>query len=145
MSASVFASRTRRDEGEATALSLALGVGFIVLPVLVLVLSVPVWEQRVVDAQDAARAAARALAVAPDWAAGAMAADSAARDLLQGDGVGASQASLDLRGSLAPGSTVTAVVTVQVPVGVLPGVGRVGHLQYSATSSQTVSMYRSSP
>ena len=145
MSVAALARRPRGDAGEVTALPLALGVGFIVLPVLVLVLSVPVWEQRVVDAQDAARAAARALAVAPDWGAGALAADGAARELLQGDGVAAAQANLELRGSLEPGSVVTAVVRVQVPVGVLPGVGRVGDLAYSAASSERVSTYRSSP
>ena len=145
MKAFALTRRRRGDEGEVTALALALGVGFIVLPVLVLVLSVPVWEQRVVDAQDAARAAARALAVAPDWEAGALAADGAVRDLLQPDGVAAWQTTVDLSGSLEPGSTVTAVVTVQVPVGVVPGVGRVGNVAYSAVSRQRVSMYRSSP
>ena len=49
---------TRRTRS-ATALTLMLGVGFLVLPVMVLVLTLPTWEQRVVDAQDAARSAAR--------------------------------------------------------------------------------------
>jgi hypothetical protein len=121
-----------------------LGVGLIVLPVLVLVLTLPAWEQRTVDAQDAARNAARALATAGDWAEGVSAADQAAYEIVTSDGLVAGDVSILLTGSLGPGETVTASVTVLVPVGDLPGLGFIGTLHYTASSTQHVDSYRSS-
>ncbi len=133
------------ESGAATVLSLVLGLAFVVLPVLLLVLSIPVWEQRAVDARDAARAAARALAVSQGWPEGALAADAAARAVLSGDGVPADAAGLSLGGALVPGGQVTASVTVEVPAGALPWLGPVGNVPYTAASTQAVSPYRSGP
>lgn len=96
------APASRRQQGIATPLSLVLGLGFIVMPVLVLVLMLPTWEQRTVDAQDAARNAARALVVADDWGDGVAAAEQAVSVVASGDGLGAADVSLRLAGSLSP-------------------------------------------
>jgi hypothetical protein len=119
-------------------------VGFIVLPVLVLVLTLPTWEQRAVDAQDAARDAARALAMAADWPQGVSAADQAVYGIVTSDGLVAGDVSVHLAGSLDPGATVTASVTVLVPAGNVPGLGPIGGLHYTASSTQHVDLYRSS-
>jgi hypothetical protein len=122
-----------------------LGVGLIVLPVLVLVLTIPTWEQRTVDAQDAARAGARALVVADDWQDGALAADDAIDQVIVGDGLVAPDVTVRLAGSLEPGGKVSVAVTVLLPVGNLPGLGFVGVLHYTATSVEHVDNYRDSP
>ena len=95
-----------------TPLTLMLGVGFIVLPVLVLVLTLPAWEQRTVDAQDAARNAARALVTQGDWAQGVSAAEQAVDEAVASAGLATGDVSVVLSGSLDPGGSVTASVTV---------------------------------
>jgi len=138
------ARASRRERGSATALTLILGLGLIVMPVLVLVLMLPAWEQRTVDAEDAARNAARALVVADDWGDGVAAADQAVSEVVTADGLVAGDVSLRLAGSLAPGATVTASVTVLVPAGNVPGLGFIGALHYTASSTQHVDAYRAS-
>jgi hypothetical protein len=121
-----------------------LGVGFIVLPVMVLVLTIPTWEQRAVDAQDAARSAARALVTADNWSDGVAAADQVVAEVAENDGLPATDVNVEYSGSLAPGAAVTAAVTVSVPVGDVPGLGFVGTVHYTATSTEHVDSYRSS-
>jgi hypothetical protein len=145
MSGTAEAPRTQAAErGSATAVSLLVGFALIVFPVMVLVLSLPAWEQRVVDAQDAARAGALALAIAPDWAAGTAAAAQVSGRVLEADGVPAQDVGVAFEGSLEPGSTVSVAVTVTVPAGALPGLGAVGTLRYTARSTQHVDSYRGS-
>jgi len=135
---------SRRDErGAASALTLMLGVGLIVLPVMVLVLTLPAWEQRAVDAQDVARTAARALAVSSNWQQGEVSANQAIAEIEAGDGLPPSDVSVSYAGSLDPGSAITVSVSVAIPAGNLPGLGFVGTLHYSATSTEHVDSYGS--
>jgi hypothetical protein len=120
-----------------------LGVGFLVLPVMVLVLTLPTWEQRMVDAQDAARSAARALATAGTWEDGVSEADLAVSEVLAGDNLPASDASVSCYGALVPGSTVAVSVTVVIPAGDVPGLGFLGTLHYTANSTEHVDSYGS--
>jgi hypothetical protein len=135
----------RSDAGSSTALTLMLGVGFIVLPVMVVVLTVPTWEQRAVDAQDTARGAARALVMADDWGDGVTAADEVVAQVIENDALPPGDVTVQYSGSLSPGASVTASVTITVPVGELPGLGFVGTLHYTATSTDDVGSYRGSP
>jgi hypothetical protein len=139
-----FRPLARDQRGSATALSLLLGTTFIVLPVMILVLTLPSWEQRVVDAQDAARSAARALVTAGDWDDGISAANQAVSQLVAGDGLPPEDLSVAYTGSLDPGGTVTAAVTVVIPAGNLPGLGFVGELHYTASSTAHVDSYQDS-
>jgi hypothetical protein len=132
------------QRGSAIPLTLLLGTTFIVLPVMILVLTLPTWEQRVVDAQDAARSAARALVTADNWEDGVSAANAAVAQLVTGDGVPPADLSVAYSGSLDPGETVTAAVTVVIPAGNLPGLGFVGQLHYTASSTEHVDSYRDS-
>ena len=125
-------------------MTLMLGVGLVVLPVMVLVLTVPTWEQRAVDARDAARNAARSLVTADNWDDGVAAADQAVGDIVGDDGLVAADVSVRLSGSLGPGEAVTASVTVLVPAGDVPGLGFVGAVHYTASSTQDVDAYRGS-
>ncbi len=95
----------QRDEvGSAIPLTLMLGVALLVVPVMVLVLTLPAWEDRAVDAQDAARNAAEALASADDWADGVYAADLAVSQVVTGDGLVTSDVVAAYSGSLTRGA-----------------------------------------
>jgi len=133
------------DAGAATPLTLMLGVGLIILPVMVLVLTLPTWEQRAVDAQDAARDAARALVLSNSWTAGTAEANQAVLRVVYGDGLVPGDVEVAYTGSLDPGGSVTAAVTVVIPAGNLPGLGFVGTLHYTARSTEHVDSYRDSP
>ena len=126
-------------------MSLLLGTALIVMPVMLLVLMLPTWEQRAVDAQDAARGAALALVMASSWASGVAAAEQVVTQVGQENGLPAGDVSDQFSGSLDPGGAVTASVTVAVPVGQLPGLSFAGVLHYTASSTQHVDSYRGSP
>jgi hypothetical protein len=132
------------QRGSAIPLTLLLGTTLIVMPIMVLVLTLPTWEQRAVDAQDAARTAARALVTADNWDDGISAADEAVSQLVAGDGLPPSDLTVTYSGSLDPGGTVSAAVTVVIPAGNLPGLGFVGALHYTASSTEHVDSYRDS-
>lgn len=139
------ARAARSDERGFAPLTMMLGLGLLVIPVLLLVLTVPTWEERTVDARDAAANAARALVTADTWAAGVAAADQAVATEATNDGLTPSQIAVSYRGALTPGATVTATVTVTIPAGAIPGIGAFGTLHYTASSTQHVDSYRSSP
>jgi hypothetical protein len=137
--------RTLWDErGSAIPITLMLGVSLIVLPVMVLVLTLPTWEERTVDAQDAARDAARALVTADNWGDGVSAANNVVSQVVAGDSVPAEDVTVSYSGSLDPGGTVTAAVTVIIPAGNVPGLGFVGVLHYTASSTEHVDSYQDS-
>ena len=131
--------------GAATPLTLMLGVLLVIMPVMMLILMVPVWEQRSVDAQDAARAAVTALVVASSEASGVVAGQQAANEVFQGDGIPAREVSVAFTGQDVPGGSVTASVSVVIPVGRLPGLGAIGDLYYTARSTEHVGSYEDSP
>lgn len=131
-----------RGQGGFAPLSLALGVAFIIFPVLSLVVTIPTWLARSVAARDAAAAAAAAMAGASSWAAGTTAADRLVAQTAVNDAIGASQIAVSYAGSLNPGATVTATVTVTIPAGVIPGVGSYGAVHYSASSTEHVDTYK---
>lgn len=135
----------RDDQGSSTAVTFLLGLAFIVIPVLVIVLTLPAWEQRVVDADDAARLAASSLANADNWSDGVNQAEAAVWQVVAGQGLSPDDVAESFAGSLQPGSQVTASVTVTVPLGAVPGLGRVGDLHYTATSTAHVASYEDSP
>lgn len=131
-----------RIDGSAP-LSLVLGLGLLVIPVLLLVLAIPTWEARAVDARDAAATAARVLVTADSWTDGVGAADRVVSEIAAGDGIASSQLVAEFRGSLVRGSTVTVQVTVLIPATEIPLIGAVGAVHYTATSSELVDQYRS--
>jgi hypothetical protein len=136
--------QARNDCGASTPLTLMLGLGLIVLPIMVLVLTLPTWEQRAVDAQDAARSAARALVTADSWIDAVSAADTVVSQVVQGDGLVPSDVTVQYSGSLAPGGAVTASVTIVIPAGNIPGLGLVGTMHYTSSSTEHVDSYRGS-
>jgi hypothetical protein len=136
--------RGRRDElGSSAPLTMALGLGVLVIPVFLLVLTVPTWEARTVDARDAARNAARALVTAGTWDQGVAAANRAVAEITANNGVPAADVTASYAGSLNRGAAVTATVTIASPDGNIPGIGNFGTFHYTASSTEQVDPYRS--
>lgn len=135
----------RREGGDGgfAALSLMLGLAVVVLPVLVVVLSLPVWLERAAAAQDAARLAARQLASNGSWARGSSCAQTVVGELAQAEGWGPGTYFLAMSGSVVPGGTVVASVYVAMPLAALPGLGELGDVTYRAVSVDHVDSYRS--
>lgn len=134
----------RDDRGSMSApLTLVLGLAFIVIPLFMLVLTLPTWEARTVDARDAARNAARALVTAPTWNQGVADANQAVNEIAANNGVDPADVTATYTGTLTRGSAVTAAVTIVIPDTVIPGVGSFGIRHYTATSTENVDPYRS--
>lgn len=135
----------RRDDAGSVAVELALGVGVLVLPVAVLVLLLPTWIERQSMARTAAHEAARAMALADDPVTGRAAAEEVATTIAANHGVADDLAAVTVSGDLRRGSTVTATVTVRIPLVAIPFVGDVGGFTISATHREPVDRYRSFP
>lgn len=138
--------RIRGSRGSA-AIELSAGVAVLVVPVALVVLSVPTWSWR----QDVARLAARdvARAVTLRGVCDADLADRIASDLAAGAGVPrtALRVTLDCTASapLGRGGTVTARATVDMPTTVVPLVGRVTAWSWTAVHREPVDPYGSQP
>jgi hypothetical protein len=122
---------------------LVLGVVALMLPVAMVVLTLPRWSERQVTARAVTREVARRAArdgVCDEDAARDRAAEMA-RDL----GVPPGQLSVELRcpegASLPPGSDVEVQVTVEMPAVQLPLVGAVGAWSWTAGHREPVDFY----
>jgi hypothetical protein len=136
----------RRDEsGESAPLTMVLGLVFVIIPTFMAVLVLPTWESRTVDAHDAARNAARALATASDWNHGVTAANQAVAEITSNNGVDPKNVTTSYTGSVQRGGTVTATIVIAIPDTYVPGIGSFGTFHYSATDTETVDPFRSGP
>jgi hypothetical protein len=122
---------------------MALGVSLLVIPVLLVVLTVPTWEERTVDAKDMAANAARILASASAWQPGITQADQTIAEMATNEGIPAGQVDVSYRGSLNPGAAVTVDITVTIPAGTIPAIGSFGTLHYTASSTRHIDNYKS--
>jgi hypothetical protein len=125
------------------ATELALGVGLLLLPVALLVLTLPTWSERQTDAREMAREAGRTVATAGscDPAAARAVVDTMAANL----GVAAPDVAVSLDcapGPLPPRRELTVSVTVRIPAVSVPGVGAVGAWSWTARHRETIDAYR---
>lgn len=124
-------------------LELVLGLVVLILPMVLLVLTLPAWFARQNIARLAAQQAARTAVLDSSLARGASAAEQI--------GTNYGLASGDLRVSftpssgLQPGGTVSSQVTVRMPAVSIPGLGAVGGFTWTAGFSEQVDVYRSVP
>jgi hypothetical protein len=131
-------------EGGYVSLELVLGLALLVLPVALIVLTLPTWLARQSTARLAAQQAARTGVIAASPEEGAAAAGAVAAD------AGLDPAT-DLRVAWEPGSSfargglVTAKVTVESPAISIPFLGSLGSFPLTATFSERVDLYRSGP
>lgn len=127
------------------ALELALGIGLLVLPLTMLVLTFPTWSEYQATATTAASEAAREAVLAGDVEQGRARGETVAREVFANHGLG--RAAVDVRwggsGGLTRGATVVAEVTIRMPAVEIPGIGRVGSWDWTATHAEQVDRYRS--
>lgn len=135
--------RPRRTERGTAALELPLAVGLLLVPVALVVVSLPAWPERQTLARAAAAEASRAVALAASWDEGVAEAQAVVADAARNAGFGPGDLTLDLTGGLERGATVTASVTVDMPALPLPLVGTVGRWSWTADHTERVDDYRS--
>jgi hypothetical protein len=137
-----------REHGSMS-ISALVGFTLFVIPSLVFVLAIPPWEAGTADARDAAHTAVLALASTPDWPVAELDANQAVQYAKSDYGVPLT-ASFGCNGSttncdftcLPGGATVTAAVSVTIPVGNIPGVvEHYASVGFTATYTATIDQY----
>lgn len=123
----------------------ALGVGLLLLPVAVLVLTFPMWAERQSLARLAAQEAARTVVVAGDPAGGHAAGTALAHRIAANHGAPDAITAVSYEGAPVRGGSVTAVVTVAVPVPDLPVFGAVADVAWTTRHTERVDPYRGFP
>ena len=149
-----------RPESGSVTTEFALGIGLLVLPVALLVLSIPGWVERramaTVAAQEAARTVATDLGGSGDLAASQLVeqiaanhgVDPASVELCLSIHTGGTPAPRGCDGAaiVGAGDVVTARVTVQLPALRVPLAGTtLASIAYTASHSEPVDRYRSDP
>ena len=131
-----------RDGRGFVAIEWVAAVAVLLLPIVVLVATLPVWAERKSAATIAASDAARVLV--NDWPAGDVrAAVAQAREVAANEGVDAH--AVDVRvvsTGVAPGTDVRVEVTVTMPAIAVGGI-RAGEWRYTAVAIRRVDDYRS--
>ena len=135
----------RRDDRGVAAIDMFAVIIVAMIPVFVIVMSVPSWVERMSFARVAAQEAARAAVLADTWADGQAQAGDLVTEIAANYDVPAGGSSLALSGALERGATVTATVSVQTPTLTIPFVTTVGSTTLSSTHTEIVDHYRSLP
>lgn len=127
------------------AIELALFTSLILMPVLILVASLPTWWERQSLATLAAQEAARTAALSSSWNDGVERADALAAQLAANHGVDPADLSVALTGTLDPDAEITAISTVRVPTTIVPLIVEVPSFTLSARHTELVDPFRSLP
>lgn len=125
------------------ALELVLGVCLLLLPVTMLVVTLPEWLERQAAVRLAAAEAARALALSSAWAEGTADAEAAVARIGRGHGLQPGDLQVTLAGDLRRGAYVQAEVRTVVPLTRIPGFGALGGFTVVARHAERVDPYRS--
>jgi hypothetical protein len=136
---------TRTGESGFVATEFALGVVVLLVPVALLVLTLPGWSERQVTARVIGREVARR--AARDGLCDQAAARSLGATMARNLGVPPRELTIELScvdgASVVPGSDVEARVTVAMPAVHLPGLGAVGGWSWTARHREPVDRYAS--
>jgi hypothetical protein len=136
-----------RSERGFIATELALGLGLLVLPVALLVLTLPGWSERQATARVISREVARRAArdgLCDDAAASALGVTMARNLGVPVDGIDV-EVVCPGGAVLTPGDDVEARVTVRMPAVEIPGIGGVGAWSWTARHREPVDLYRGVP
>ena len=134
--------RAERSAGYAAA-EFVVGVAFIIVPVTLLVLSLPLWLERQAMAQRAANESARRMVLAPDWSTGLTQGRAVIDEIERNYDLPSGDLAARFTGNLARGQTVRSEVTVTMPALAIPFIGRVGTWHWKAFHVEHVDNYRS--
>jgi len=134
--------RGHGDAGSAAAVELSLGL-LVLMATAMLVLTLPTWIDRHAAARAAADEAARTVALADSWDAGAAHAQQVVDEVAANHGLNAGDLTLEVTGDFDRDADVTAHVTVTMPATQLPLVGGVGGFSRTVSHTETIDRYRS--
>jgi len=132
-----------RSSGGYAAAEFVLGICLIVVPVTLLVLSLPIWSERQSMAQRAADESARTVVLAPSWDEGVLAGRRVVAEVSRNYGLPPGTLRVEFEGALQRGAAVTSRVTVTMPVLAIPLVGRAAAWHWTAVHVEHVDSYRS--
>lgn len=130
------------------AVEFVAGVGLLVLPIAILVLSLPVWAETQTAARVVVREAARVLAVADDDHAGRVEASAMARRVAGNLGIdltGPPTFAGSVEGPPGRAAEVSAIVTVRLPLLGLPLLADLTAVDWTVEHTEPVDVYRSRP
>lgn len=133
------------DEGGAVAVELPLALGLLLLPLALMVITVPTWPERQTVARAAAIEASRTAVLAGSWEEGVDAGNEAVAQAARNYGLDPSDLSVKWSGAFGRGEAMTASVTVRIPALVLPGLTTVEAWSWTARHSERLDDYRSLP
>ncbi len=136
--------RLRSEEGM-TAIETPLALVLLLVPMALMVITIPAWPERQTVARAAAIDAARTAVLADSWDEATSTGDEAVARAAANHGLPVGDLAVDWDGSLARGGIVTARVTVRMPALVIPGLGRIGAWSWVASHNEPVDRYRSFP
>ncbi|HYT24928.1 MAG TPA: hypothetical protein VEP73_00380 [Actinomycetota bacterium] len=135
--------RARSGGAGYAAVEFVLGICLVVLPVALLVLSLPIWSERQSMAQRAAEESARQVVLAPSWQDGVVEGRRVVAEVARNYGLPAGALRVRFDGALQRGATVTSRVTVPMPALAIPLVGRAAAWHWTAVHVEHVDSYRS--
>jgi hypothetical protein len=132
---------TRADEGGFVAVEWVLAIALLLLPVVLLVATLPNWAERrhaaTVAAREAAASAVVRAQVDPDHA------RVVGREVAANYGIEPSDVDVQVNTGVARGDYVTVEVRVRMPAVVVPGLVQAGEWTYTATQHRRLDDYRS--
>ena len=134
--------RLRGDTGSA-AVEFPLAVSFLLLPIAVIVMTVPQWPERVSVTRSMAREAATLYATAGSEAAGRDAARRSVNEAAANWGFDPATVALGFEGSWCRACTVRVNVTTPVPALQVPFIGEVGGFEYTGSATARIDDYGS--
>ena len=137
-------SRTERGSG---AVELVLTTALILIPMTMLLLSLPLMVAYRTMGDAAAREAVRACANALDPSSGQQGAERLARRILGERGLApeAIEVTVDCRTAWEPGAVVSATVSFRAPLINVVGIGSLGTVTFARSYRERIESYRSWP
>lgn len=136
---------TRPVEKGSVSVEMPAAICLLLIPIACLIAVLPTWLERQTLARTAARETARSIARANTEEAGLVAANLTVTEMAYNAGIPRSQFRPSYGGSLTRGGQITADVTVDVPLIVVPLIGTIGGFSYTAHHVEEVDQYRSIP
>jgi predicted signal transduction protein with EAL and GGDEF domain len=135
----------RRHEEGYVSIELVAGLAVLVAPIALVVLTLPTWFARQNVARLAAQQAARTAAVTLSAAQGTAIARAIGVDNHLDPARGELSVAFDPASSFGRGGTITAEVTVRMPLTVIPALGTIGGFSLTEKFSESIDKYRSLP